>query len=384
MQKVNIKNFYIVFCLLFVLIFDSYGKPLKDFDDKMEVLYIAKIIDDKENLDSEVLRSDFAKMIVMASVNKDKATSYSSLSVCNDVGSDTKNANHIKMAIENSYMVTYLGGLFKPNEYVKYSDLSRASLALLGYKDSDFVGNKVIDRNRKFESLILNEGIEKANNDILTKRDVINGIYNTLKEKIKDSNNVYGLTIFSDMVLDKDNELNATGMIDVNVRGPFFVKNEKELSIHFETNDYNVYLNGVLTNLDEVKYDIYNYGYAIYYLDDKKDIVYAYTERDDIAAPIRLIKGYVQNIYYNANDFTTPYRVDIDLHKFSISSEEMKFAFSSSGSFKIDDYIVVLCNKMNDVNKAYLNSSGNIEYGNDESEPYNGSIVNAFHTSLIK
>ena len=382
MGKNHKKVIAFLMFMIFIVAFSSYGKPLKNFSDKLDVLYNAKIIDSKDDLDKEITRSEFAKMIVKASKNKDKATNNIIESVCNDVHYGTPYADYIKIAIDNSYMITYLGGLFKPDEYVKYSDLSRAALQLLGYSDEDFVGNKVIDRNKKFENLGLNENIDKSNNDILLKKDIVNGIYNTLKENIKDSKDVYALTVFDDMVLDKDNEIDALSLVETKIKGPYAANKEKKILIPTDTTS--IYLNGLMSNADDVESDIYNYGYAIYYIDDINNILYAYTERNDVASPMRLIKGYVQNVYYSANDFTTPYRVDIDLYKLLIASEEMKFAFSVSGSFNIDDYVIVLCNKMNDVNKRFINSEGKIEYSNDESEPYNGSIVNAFYKSFVE
>ena len=46
-------------------------------------------------------------------------------------------------------------------------------------------------------------------------------------------------------------------------------------------------------------------------------------------------------------------------------------------------YIIFICNKMNDINKSYRDKNGNIVSETDESEPYNGSIINAFLYSSI-
>ncbi len=67
-----------------------------------------------------------------------------------------------------------------------------------------------------------------------------------------------------------------------------------------------------------------------------------------------------------------------------IESEDMKLAFSSVGTIREDDYIVYLSNKMNDVTNAYLDADGNVVHNNDESELYNGSIINAFNYNLFK
>ena len=108
-----------------------------------------------------------------------------------------------------------------------YNDLSRACLALLSYTNDDFRGNQVIGRNMKFKSLGLDENIEKNNGEVLTKKDIINGIYNTLKEKEKDTNSVYGTTIFDKLIIDSDKELNASEYKQKRIEGPYIAKSEK-------------------------------------------------------------------------------------------------------------------------------------------------------------
>ena len=343
-----------------------------------------KIIEDTGNLDKPVTRAEFSKFIIRASKFRENTSEFITEDVCNDVYSITPYAPYIKKALEEGYMFTYLGGFFKPDEFVTYNDLSRACLALLSYKNEDFRGNQVIGRNLKFKSLGLDENIDKNDSDILTKKDIIYGIYNTLKEKVKDSENIYGKTVFPDLIIDGDKEINASEYIKNDVTGPFFAKKYDDLNLDFELNSNNVYINGVKSKSDELKYDIEAYGYAIYYIDNDNKIIYAYTERQDIAAPIMVRKGYVYKIYYNASNMLIPYRVDIDDYKYFLDSEEAKFSFSANGSFKEDDHIVYLCNKMNDISSAYLDEQGKIVYENDESELYNGSIIAAYDISLVK
>lgn len=361
-----------------------FSKEIKTENEKFESLVTLKIIEDTGNLDTPVTRAEFSKFIVRASKFRENTPESITEDVCNDVRSITPYAPYIKKALEEGYMFTYLGGFFKPDEFVTYSDLSRACLALLSYKNEDFRGNQVVGRNLKFKSLGLDENIEKNESDILTKKDIIYGIYNTLKEKVKDSENVYGKVVFPDLIIDGDKEINASEYIKNDVTGPFFAKKYDDINIGFELNNNNVYINGLKSKSEDLKFDIGSYGYAIYYLDNKNKVLYAYTERQDIAAPITVRKGYIYKIYYNISNMLIPYRVDIDNYKYFIDSEEAKFSFSANGSFKEDDHIVYLCNKMNDISSAYLDEQGKIVYENDESELYNGSIIAAYDISLIK
>ena len=376
--------FLISILLLFCYICPNFSRPLKNEEDRINTLILLRIIEDGGNLDTNVTRAEFAKIIVRASEDKDKISDNLSEAVCSDVSIDTPYASYIKNVIENGYMFTYLGGIFKPYDYVTFDDLSRACLRLLSYTNEDFRGNQVIGRNLKFRSIGLNENIDRNDAEIITKRDIINGIYNTLKEKSKDSDEVYGKKIFDKLIIDSDKELNAAEYVESNTKGPYFAKSVDGLEFPFEVTNQNIYINAIKASFEELKSDIINFGYAIYYLDLNNKIIHAYTERQDVSAPIVVRKGYIYKIYYAASNMLVPYRVDIDKYKYMIDSEETKFAFSASGSFKEDDYIVYLCNKMNDVTSAYTGIDGKITYKDDETEPYHGSIIVAFGIDSIK
>lgn len=370
----------LVFCCCFI----NYGREMKTENDKIDTLVLLKIIEDGGNLDTNVTRAEFSKIIIRASEDRNKVADNLTEAVCNDVSIDTPYAAYINKALEKGYMFTYLGGLFKPYDYVSYSDLTRACLALLSYTNDDFRGNQVIGRNLKFESLGLNENIDKKDSELLTKKDIINGIYNTLKEKPKENDSVYGTLIFDKLIIDGDKELNASEYKNSNVEGPYAAKSIDDIKVPFEITNLNVYINAVRANFEELKDDIINYGYAIYYIDLDNKSVCAYTERQDVSAPIVVRKGYIYKIYYAASNMLVPYRVDIDKYKYMLDSEEVKFAFTANGHFKEGDYIIYLCNKMNDVTSAYLDENGNRVNSNEELEPYNGSVIIAFSLSEIK
>lgn len=364
--------------------FSSFGRSLKNENDRIDALVLLKIIEDGGNLDTNVTRAEFSKIIIRASEDRNKVADSLSEAVCNDVNVDTPYASYINKALEKGYMFTYLGGLFKPYDYVSYSDLTRACLALLSYTNDDFRGNQVIGRNLKFESIGLNENIDKKDSELVTKRDIINGIYNTLKEHPKENESIYGTLIFDKLIVDSDKELNASEYKITNVEGPYVAKSIDDIKAPFEITNLNVYINAISANVDDLNEDIINYGYAIYYIDLDNKSICAYTERQDITAPIVVRKGYIYKIYYAASNMLVPYRVDIDKYKYMLDSEEVKFAFSANGYFKEDDYIIYLCNKMNDVTSAYLDENGNRVNSNEESEPYNGSVIMAFNSNEIK
>lgn len=364
--------------------FSCFARTVKSEEDKVNTLVLLRIIEDGGNLDTNVTRAEFAKIIVRASENREKVSDILSESVCSDVAIDAPYAAYIKKALDSGYMFTYLGGLFKPYEFVTYDDLSRACLSLLSYTNEDFRGNQVVGRNLKFKGLGLDENIQKSSSELLNKKDIINGIYNTLKENVKDTSDVYGTKIFDKLIIDSDKELNASEYKENRVEGPFVAKNIDEINAPFEITKHNVYINLVKSGYDELKHDIGVYGYAVYYIDLDNNSIVAYTERQDVSSPVVLRKGHVYKIYYAASNMLVPYRVDIDRYKYMLDSEEAKFTFSASGSVREEDYIIYLCNKMNDINSVYLDENGNVVYKSDESEPYNGSIILVFNVDSTK
>lgn len=138
------------------------ASSLVTFEDRLKVIKLLKIYDD-DNLDEYMTRNDFARCIVKASSSKDKGLDY------------------VDVVTKNGYMFRSINGDFKGEDFIRYNDVSRACLALLGYTNDDFTGNQVIGRNAKFKELFLDENIDKKVNDYFTKRDVLNAIYNTLR-----------------------------------------------------------------------------------------------------------------------------------------------------------------------------------------------------------
>lgn len=380
----NCKFIFVLIIFLFSNLLLSYGDDYSAESSKIDTLVTLRIIEDGGNLDTNVTRAEFSKIIVRASENREKVPDSISENVCNDVLYDTPYAPYIKDVLEKGYMFTYLGGIFKPNEYVSYNDLTRACLGLLTYDNNDFRGNQVIGRTQKFESLGLNKNINLTNNDFVKKIDIINAIYNTLKENVKDSNTLYGKKVFDKLIVNTDGELNATEYIQKNVKGPYVIKSFEELSNSYDISKYGLLINYIESEFNDLKDDLIYYGYAICYIDNDNNKIIAYTERPFAGSQVTVRKGYIYKIYYAASNMLIPYRVDIDNYKYMLESEEMKFAFSANGSFKEDDYIVYICNKNDNKEYDFKSSDGSVKRLGDESEPFDGSIITAFNKNILE
>ena len=110
------------------------------------------------------------KMLVRASDYRSTVSSESSVSVFSDVPKDSEYASYIRIAAKEGWMSGYLGGQFKPDEYITMQDAERAVLAMLGYTNEDFTGDQVHARSAKFQFLELGEGIDRESGEVLNKK----------------------------------------------------------------------------------------------------------------------------------------------------------------------------------------------------------------------
>ena len=378
------KYFYkfIKLLLVFVLVLScksvSFAATTAGQEMRTQVLYLADIITNDNYMNDFITREKFARMIVKASQYKDAISSYDSITAFSDVISTSEYAPYIKIATREGYMTSYLGGIFKPNDYVTYKDLTRGCLALLGYANTDFTGSQIQGRYELFCSLKMNDNIDKTINDFVTKKDCVNGIYNTLKTKKKDSGSAYGTTVFKDLSVNSDGELNATGLNKVKLEGPFILKRGEafNLAIPFDITSANIFINGTSQTLEQTMRELNNNGYLVYYFNTTTKTIYIYKEGNTLDSSIMVKKGYVNHIYYSASDTITPTRVEIDLAYYNLSGSEVKFAFSYSGTIHVGDQIIFI------YKKAENNTSANEDDASDGNIETSGTITNAYLYNL--
>ena len=124
-------------------------------------------------------RGEFARMIVMASKQRNSVSLNSKLSVFADCTFNHPMSPYIKVAAENKYMSAYTDSLFYPDKAINLAEALDASLKLLGYLDTDFSdwpSSQISIGKQK----ALTDGINKTAYDELTKEEAVKIIYNTL------------------------------------------------------------------------------------------------------------------------------------------------------------------------------------------------------------
>ncbi|MBO6119722.1 MAG: S-layer homology domain-containing protein [Lachnospiraceae bacterium] len=343
---------------------------------RTQVLYLADIITNDNFMNDFVTRAEFSRMIVKASKYKDSVSYYDATTAFSDVDNANEFAPYIKVATKENYMTSYLGGLFKPLEYMTYKDLTRACLALLGYENSDFTGSQIAGRYELFCSLKMNDNIDKGINDFVTKKDCVNAIYNTLKTKSKDSNSAYGTSVFKDLSVNSDGDLNATGLTKTKLEGPFILKRGEalNLAIPFDITTANIFINGTSQTLEQTMRELNDMGYLVYYYNKTTKTIYVYKEGTTLESSTLVKKGYVNHIYYSASDTITPTRVQIDLAYYTLSGSDVKFAFSYAGTIHVGDQIIFIYTKNE--------STGDTDDSGDGVVETEGTITNAYLYNL--
>lgn len=371
-----------VFVLLLLIVnilcvnFNCFAATTAGQEMRTQVLYLADIITNDNFMNDYLTRAEFARMVVKASKFKDSVSYYDSTTAFADVDNSNEYAPYIKLATKEGYISSYLGGLYKPYDLVTYKDLTRACLALLGYENSDFSGSQIAGRFELFCSLKMNENIDKTINDFVTKKDCVNGIYNTLKTKTKGSNSAYGTTVFKDLSVNNDGDLNATGLTKTKLEGPFILKRGEalNLAIPFDITTANIFINGTSQTLEQTMRELNNAGYLVYYYNQTTKTIYVYKEGTTLESSTLVKKGYVNHIYYSASDTITPTRVQIDLAYYTLSGSDVKFAFSYAGTIHVGDQIIFIYTKSDNNSDDDTSGDGSVETV--------GTITNAYIYNL--
>lgn len=340
-----------------------------NFNLRQQVVKLTGIMEISSFRES-VTRADFAKMLVKASSYR-KNLPTSNVSVYADVPATDPNAVYIRIAAREGWMSGYLGGKFKPEDPVLYKDAVKAILTMLGYTDDDFTGDLVSSRISKFNYLELNEDVSRQAADEVNQTDCMNIFYNLLKTKKKDSNEIYGTIL--DCELNSDGEINPITILDDERKGPILVHKNFSVSqsVPFDTEDANVFLNGVASTLSAVKSAQQQAGFAVLYYNVKSKTIWAYTtmgwDNDDNSGnnSYILLKGEIKNIYYKSTDVMTPTSVRIEVDQansddsfdtsedvdsdgyltISLDSSELQYMFSIYGDLEVGDDVVLVCNR---------------------------------------
>lgn len=298
-------------------------------------------------MESPVSRGEFARMLVSASSYKSGATSLTSASVYADVPREHESAPFVRIAAEKGWMRGYLGGIFKPEQSITLKEAVSGILALLGYTDSDFTGDQMGARMAMYESLKLQDGLNREADELLDRKDCVSLFYNLLRTKPKDGADIYGKLFGCELT--SDGEINPLKMMDNALKGPKLIRKKSSLSdyIPFKLDKANVFINGEPASVGALKSAVGDEGYVLVYFHPGTKTIWAYTENGG-EADKGVIRGKISNIYYGSTNVMTPSAVKIEEsgEEYQLQSSEMQFAFSMYGSIRVGDKVVLVYEKI--------------------------------------
>lgn len=326
-------------------------KASVNFDLRRKVIGVSGIMS-VTNIEGEVSRAEFARMLVNASSYGSSVSQSGITSVFADVAKENEYAAYIRIAADQGWMMGYLGGNFKPEQPVTLQEAVKGILMLLGYTNEDFTGDQNGSRLAKYHYLELDEEVGREAAEILNKEDCINLFYNLLKAEPKNGSGIYGAILNCELTA--DGEINPLTMADNNLKGPKIIRSEKRLEnyLPFDLDEANFYLNGDASRLEYIKDAIASDEYVLIYYHPSTKTVWAYSESGEDTSRA-VVTGTIAHIYYNSTDVLTPSAVSFEEDEdiqYLLKSSDMQFAFSMYGDMRIGDEITLVYQITTDAN----------------------------------
>lgn len=323
-----------IFCLILTMTLQAIA--FADTNNQQLVENTIKILgimtgDEKGNMNLEqnVSREQFTKMIIMSSSYKNSVDKDSNYSFFKDVKRDRWSAPFVKLAVDMKLFTGYIDGTFKPENKISLEEAATVALRLLGYENSDFNGTYPTSQLAKYKSLGLDKNIDKVKGQYLSRKDCVNLFYNLMNTKTKNGL-VYAASL--GYALSSNGEIDYSALLNKELSQAYVVLNGNLNSIlPFSLSDAVVYRDGI----DSKAADISNYD-VIYYNQNLKTI-WAYSKK--------IVGTYTSAMPNNS----APSTVTVAGNNYNLSSSISTHKMSSTGEFSIGDTVVLLLGMNGDV-----------------------------------
>ena len=319
-------------------------------------------------LKKQVTRQQFAKMLVQLSPYKNKVGTTVKTSMYSDVKKTSAYAPYIKIAVESGWMKGDLSGKFRPGQAVTLQESVPAVLALLGYSDSDFLGNLSSAKLSFYKAQKLNKNIKKKAKEKMTYADICCLLYNMLVTANK-SGSIYGQTL--GYTLDANGDIDYLPLVYDELDGPVIAGTDWRTQVPFKTEKSTIFIDGSKSSADNI------HEYDVLYYSKKLDSIYVYQER---------ATGRLNGV---SPDRYTPTAVTVAGKNYTLADQTIAYEVSAMGSYEIGDYVTLLLGRDGTVvgmgNAAALNSFiGGIVLSKTEkvSDDKNDNSVKKYITML--
>ena len=270
------------------------------------------------NLDSNVTRAQFAKMIVSASSYKDSISgSGSGYSLFKDVKSSYWASEYIKIAVQEGWMTGFTDGTFRPYSSITLEQACATVLRMLGYTSSTLAGSYPSAQLSKASALGLRDQISLSQGGAMTRGDCMYLFYNLLTAQ-NSSGTTYATTLGYTVT---DGQVNYASVVEDSLSGPY-VCGSAAPTLSFTPTA--VYRNGVSSSLSAItQYDVYYYNANLY-------TVWIYTDR--VAGTISAISPSV----------TAPTSVTVNGTSYTLSTAAATYKLSAMSGVAVGDTVMLL------------------------------------------
>lgn len=324
MKKITaniIIGILLVMCLMTITVAAN-NERTNISDEAVNVIKLLEIANGDQNgnmnYSSNVTRAEFVKMTVNASTDKNLASNTKlNVSIFPDVRNNHWAASYVSVAINRGLVNGYLDGTFKPSNPVTLEEAATIILRLLGYSNSDLIGNYPTAQLNKYRELELDENITAQQGDKMSREQCMILIYNMLSTKTK-SGVVYCTTL--GYKADAEEKLDYSELLKKELDGPFIADGISESYEGFVPDESTVYM---LNNTKCTSADIKT-GDVIY-TNDVINSVYAYR------------KTATGIVTYSSESMVT-----LGTKSYSISTTKAKQKIALGGTFSHEKAFVTL------------------------------------------
>ncbi len=132
-----------------------------------------------------ITREQFARLIIAAADEEDRANVYKSMTMFPDVKSSRWSSGFVNAAVKLEYMKGMLDGKFHPDEGVTYAQVCTVLVKMLGYNDSDLSGTWPQNYLLKAKEVGISEDVIFSANDTLPRWAVAVMLDNLLDSSLK-------------------------------------------------------------------------------------------------------------------------------------------------------------------------------------------------------
>ena len=297
-------------------------------EEAAQVLAALDIMVGDENddlaLERTITRAEFTKMTVAASTSRDTVGDMVSVKPYPDVPQTHWAAPYVKAAVDLGLVQGDLYGNFNPDQKITLAEGVTMVLRLLGYTDSDFTGVWPAGQMAQYRALDLDEGVNCAQNENMTRRDALYLFYNLMVTKNKSG--TYHLNVLEPTLnlVNAAGELDRVALINSAMEGPVVASANWQNALPFNASTATVYRNGKAAAVSSIQVQ------DVLYWSKSMRTVWAYSDK---------ATGTLEALSPSAS---APTSVTVAGKTYAIETTSAAYELSDLGSYTVGDQVTLL------------------------------------------